>query len=202
MNYGKCDPKNHNLGDIAKLVYSTEPELSMMLFGKNEKKATRRIIKLIQNKSSSFSYKNIILAYKNNRVLGIIVGFCGSETDDAKDKKAISESLDFIGILRLSFYDKLLLSRILTTAIAPNDYYINVICVNKDFRRKGIGENLIKNAEIIAKKKKCKRIILDVSQDNDLGIKFYKKNGFRIYDKVNFRLFFQDINTYKMELIL
>ena len=202
MIYTKCDINKHNLYEIAELAYITEPDLSMMLFGKNKEKAKRRIVKLIKNKSNSFSCKNIFLAFENNNVLGIIVGYSGNEINKEKENKAISETLDFLGVLRLIIYDKLLVRRILTTKIAPDDFYISVICVNNKHRRRGIGENLLNNAKIIAKEKKCTRIILDVSKENKNAISFYKKNGFKIYDEVNTRLFLHKINVLKMELNL
>ena len=202
MNYGKCDLNTHNLNDIAELTYITEPEISKMLFGKNKKKATKRITNLIKNESNSFSYNNIFLAYENGRVLGIIIGFSGREMDNKKERNAILERLEILGIIRILIFDKLLLSRMIKKAIAPDEFYLSIICVNDRYRRKGIGENLLKNVKIIAKKKKCKKIILNVSKYNDSAIKFYKKNGFRIYDEVNFRLFFQDMSTYMMELLM
>ena len=202
MYFSKCDIKKHNLNDVAELVYKTEPELTKMFFGKNKFKAMQRIVKLIKNKSNSFSYKNIFLAHENNRVLGIVIGQGGNEIDKEEEKKAISNTLDILGALRLLIYDKLLVNRILTTAIKPDDFYISVICVNNKYKRKGIGENLIKSSVNIAKKKNCSRIILDVSKENYSAIKFYKKNGFRIYDEVNTRFLLNKINVYKMELIL
>lgn len=202
MIYTKCDINKHNLYEIAELAYITEPDLSMMLFGKNKEKAKRRIVKLIKNKSNSFSFKNIFLAFENNNVLGIIVGYSGKENNKKDENKAISETLDFLGVLRVLIYDKLLISRILTTKISPDDFYISVICVNNAHSRRGIGENLLKNAKSIAKEKKCKRIILDVSKENSNAITFYKKNGLKIYDEVNTSLFFHKINVLKMELNL
>jgi ribosomal protein S18 acetylase RimI-like enzyme len=95
-----------------------------------------------------------------------------------------------------------LVSRILTTEILPNEFYVSVLCVNSNYRRQGIGENLIKNATKIAKDKKCSRMILDVTKENYGAIKFYEKNGFRIYDEVNTSFLFNKINVYKMELPL
>ena len=96
----------------------------------------------------------------------------------------------------------LLVNRLLTGSIKPDDYYISVINVDKKYRRSGIGKNLIINAKKIALDKKCSRIILDVSKENDNAIKFYKKMDFKIYNVVNTRLLFQKISVYKMELSL
>jgi ribosomal protein S18 acetylase RimI-like enzyme len=199
MKYSKCDINKHNLFDIAELIYQTEPELTKMFFGRNKTKAIQRIIKLVKKKSNSFSYNNIFLAYENNKVLGILIGSTGKEIDKDEEWKVISKTLDFFGRMRLLFYDKLIVNRMLTSEIKPDEYYIGVLCVNKNYRKKGIGKNLIKNAKRIAKEKKCTRTILDVSKDNDNAIKFYNNIGFKIYEEVNHRFFFRKISVLKME---
>jgi ribosomal protein S18 acetylase RimI-like enzyme len=202
MKYSKCDINKHNLIDIANLIYQTEPDLTEMFFGRNKLKAIQRIVKLIKSKSNSFSGNNIFLAYENNRVLGILIGASGKEIDKDEEWKVISNTLDLFSKIRLLFYDKLIVNRILTSEIKADEYYTGVLCVNKKYQKKGIGKNLIKNAKKIAKEKKCSKIILDVSKENDNAIKFYNKLGFKTYDEVNLRFFFSKISVLKMELIL
>ena len=108
MNCCKCDIKKHNLKEIAELIYKTEPELSKMLFGKNKTKANKRIIKLIKNNSNSFTYKNIVLAYENDKVLGILVGYRGKDINKDKENKAISNSLFLRLLERFPFLEILL----------------------------------------------------------------------------------------------
>ena len=131
-----------------------------------------------------------------------MIGSSGKEIDKDEEWKAISNTLDFFGSIRLLFYDKLLVNRILTSEIKADEYYIGVLCVNKNYRKKGIGKNLIKNVKKIAQDKKCSRIILDVSKDNVKAIKFYNNIGFKIYEEVNRRFFFSKISVLKMELCL
>jgi ribosomal protein S18 acetylase RimI-like enzyme len=199
MKYGICDIKKHNLDDISELVYQTEPELTKMFFGNNKTKGKKRIIKLIKADSNSFSSDKIFLAYENTNVFGIMIAYTGEEIDKEEEAKSITNSLDFFGALRLHFYEKYLVSRLLTSEIKPNEYYIGVLCVDPNYRRKGIGISLIEKVKKIAKRKNCKRVILDVSKDNTSGIKFYEKNGFRIYNEVKTTFLFQKISVYKME---
>ena len=100
------------------------------------------------------------------------------------------------------FYDKLIVNRVLTTEIKPEEYYIGVLCVDKKYRKKGVGKNLIIKAKTIAHKKKCSRVLLDVSMENTTATRFYKKLGFRIYNEINYRFFFTKINVYNMELLI
>ena len=104
--------------------------------------------------------------------------------------------------MRLLFYDKVIVNRMLTYEIKADEYYIGVLCVNKKYRKKGIGKNLIKNSKKIAQEKNCSRIILDVSKENNDAIKFYNEIGFKTFDEVNHRVFFSKISVLKMELDL
>ena len=121
--YGQCLGyiKKHNLMDIAELIYQTEPELTKMFFGRNKTRAIKRIVKLIQSKSNSFSYNNIFLATENNQVLGIVIGSCGKEINKDEEWQVISNTLDFFGSMRLLFYDKVIVNRMLTTDIKENE---------------------------------------------------------------------------------
>jgi ribosomal protein S18 acetylase RimI-like enzyme len=202
MEYSKCDIKKHNLQNIAELIYQTEPDFTKLLFGKNKSKAISNIIKLIKNKNNTFSSKNISLYQHDKKITGILIGYSGDETNKEEEKKAVSETLDIFASIRLSIYEKLLVNRLLTTEIKPDDFYISVLNIDEKFRRKGIGKNLISNAIKIAREKKCTRIILDVSKENENAIKFYKKVGLKIYEEVNTKLFFQKISVYKMELLV
>jgi ribosomal protein S18 acetylase RimI-like enzyme len=202
MEYSKCDIKQHNLQDIAELIYKTEPDFTQLLFSKNKSKAISNIIKLIKNKNNTFSSKNIYLYTNSKKVIGILIGYGGDEINKEGEKKAISETFNIFAAIRLSLFEKLLVNRLLTTEFKPDDFYISVINVDENYRRKGIGKNLISNAIKTARDKRCTRIILDVSKDNENAIKFYKKVGFKIYEEVNTKLFFQKIRVYKMELLL
>lgn len=54
--------------------------------------------------------------------------------------------------------------------------------VDKNYQRKGIGTALLKKAE--SKMKKGTFLFLDTEKEDRIGIRFYKKNGFRAMGKV------------------
>lgn len=51
--------------------------------------------------------------------------------------------------------------------------------VDKDYQHQGIGQNLFKNLENIARSEKCFEILLEVRENNAGAIKFYEKAGFK-----------------------
>lgn len=56
-------------------------------------------------------------------------------------------------------------------------FYIDDICVSKDFRRNGIGKMLFERCRQTAKEKKCKIMDLGVYAFNKEAVAFYKKCG-------------------------
>lgn len=59
--------------------------------------------------------------------------------------------------------------------------HIITIDVHPDFRKKGLGKNLIEYAISRIKKKGYKKIFLEVDKDNHCAINLYKKLKFKIF---------------------
>ncbi|OGQ23613.1 MAG: hypothetical protein A3I05_02640 [Deltaproteobacteria bacterium RIFCSPLOWO2_02_FULL_44_10] len=60
---------------------------------------------------------------------------------------------------------------------------IRLLWVSKDLRGKGIGEQLIKKAEEIAKERKCFSAVVDTFSFQARG--FYEKLGYKIFGKLD-----------------
>ena len=68
--------------------------------------------------------------------------------------------------------------------IMTDEIEIISLLIDKNFRKKGIGKNLINKILRIAKKNKIKQIFLEVSVENKIAINLYKKFNF---DKIGER---------------
>lgn len=68
-----------------------------------------------------------------------------------------------------------------------NVMIIDNVKVDKNHRRKGVGTTLMKEAIIIAKKRKVDSIELVVNSDNTVAKRLYKKNGFNKTKKDHYR---------------
>lgn len=80
-----------------------------------------------------------------------------------------------------------------------NELRILMLAVDKNFRRQGIGTSLLR--ELLFRFPEIRRIYLEVKVSNKEAIKFYKKNGFKIKDKIED--FYSDGSpAYIMEKIL
>jgi ribosomal protein S18 acetylase RimI-like enzyme len=179
MEFTKLNINSHDLQKVAELIFETETDVFSLLFGKNTAKAFHRIKNVVKIGKNSFGYEHIYLAVKGRQILGLTVFYKGDEIDLKIESDKFSEALDFVGRLRLIFYEKVLLDRLLITKLEENDMYISNVCVDKKNRGMGIGNFLLNNIVRYAKSNQCKRIILDVSKDNNAAISLYKKNGFK-----------------------
>ncbi|WP_107668048.1 N-acetyltransferase [Cyanothece sp. BG0011] len=57
-------------------------------------------------------------------------------------------------------------------------FYINTLAVHKDYRKQGIGTQLINEVKNQAKKQNISLLTLNVWSDNMTAIEFYKRQGF------------------------
>lgn len=62
--------------------------------------------------------------------------------------------------------------------IVLDECYITNVAVGEAFRRRGLGEALVKNAVSVAREKDCSFITLEVRKSNEKAIALYEKCGF------------------------
>ena len=58
-------------------------------------------------------------------------------------------------------------------------YHINYFIISRENRKQGIGQKLMNQIYIIAKKNKVKKIELMVTMNNESAVKFYQKQNFK-----------------------
>jgi len=61
-----------------------------------------------------------------------------------------------------------------------DELYINTICVDPNFRGKGIGSQLLAFAEDVAKRENISKVSLNVETEKDAAIRLYKRSGYEI----------------------
>ena len=125
-------------------------------------------------------YKEIIKLWKNIEGVGI------NEYDDSKKSirkflqmnpktcfVAEKENIEIIGTI-LGGYD-------------GRRGLIYHLMVKSEHRKTGIGKELIEKVEKEFKKQGIKRIYIVTFKENEIGNKFWEKNGYEIRESINFR---------------
>ena len=68
---------------------------------------------------------------------------------------------------------------VITFSLSLDDADIEGVVVHKQFRAKGIGQQLIESAHEAIKKQKIKAVLLEVRQSNKTAISLYQKVGYQ-----------------------
>ena len=199
MKFEKLDLKRHDLNKVSKLIYETELGVFRSLLGKDEDEATQNIKRLVKAGSNSLGHENIHVAI-NGDVIGILVSFSGKETSLLKDFKAYYKILNFTQFLKYIFKG-IAINELLTTSVRNNDYYLSNIAADPAFRGQGIGSYILENAIKLAEDAKCRRLILDVTMDNEGALRLYKRSGFKVYDKNIAEWIFKGQGTWSLEFL-
>jgi ribosomal protein S18 acetylase RimI-like enzyme len=199
MKFVKLDVNKHDLALVSKLIYETELESFKFLFGSNKNNAQKNIQKLIMVGNNSFGSDKIhVVSDENDDVLGILVSYSNGEIKEIDEIKAFFNAMGIIDFLKLLIISPVL-NKLLITNKSDDDYYLSNISVAEEHQGKGIGTSILENSFKIAKEKKCKKVVLDVSIDNEGALKLYKRAGFNVYNKKIIKWRGEEIGTFSME---
>lgn len=202
MKFEPLNVKQHDLGKVSKLIYETELEIFRSILGKDENEAINTIKSLVKAGNNFFGSEHIhVVSDDDDGILGILVSFRRDEVSFWKDLKAYSKVLNFNDLLRYIFKGTLI-DELLTARVAPEDYYISNIAVDPDFRGQGIGTYIVENALKLAEDSGCRKVILNVTLNNERALKFYKRFGFKVKRKNTTEWIFKDEGTFDMELLI
>lgn len=135
----------------------------------------------IQEQISRIHYENRpdIFKYKSK----IEIENVTIDTINDKDKKCIIATDDTLKIYGLLICKIKYIKEHINLKDART-LWIEDIGVDEKYRKKGIGKQLLKEAEKIAKKLKCKRIELNCWNFNKDAINFYKSIGMNTQRKI------------------
>jgi GNAT superfamily N-acetyltransferase len=78
----------------------------------------------------------------------------------------------------------------ISTALGGKVATLEDMVIAEEFRRKGLGAELLKEAVSFARKRGCLRLTLLTDFNNDTAIKFYERAGFNLSKMIPLRLVF------------
>jgi ribosomal protein S18 acetylase RimI-like enzyme len=191
---------NNNIEGAAELIYQTDLEFFSFAFGKNKKKAFRKIIALIESEDNVFSRKHIYqVTDKKDNLLGITVCYQGDSIDEKKQSNIFVKKSSVWDLIKLALIIDPICKKILETSLSKSDIYISNISVFEQYRGQGVGTFIIKNIFELAKQKSCNRAVLHVSDVNPRAKKLYSSLGFTVFERKKTRYLGIKSGTYCME---
>ena len=198
MKIRKFDLQNDDIKVVSDMIIKAYSDSGQPIyFDENTNKSIRDLIEIGNN---FVGHENIHVSIIENSLAALFIGYTG------KSYSKIKTLLELLIKFKLTQAISYLLvgAQVFDTLYTPNlnedDYYISVIVVDPTFRNQGIATCMLQEAIRIAKQIDCKRIVLDVNQDNTIAKSLYNKFGFQeISRKKSENL---DNEYYSMEYIL
>ncbi len=126
------------------------------------------LFELFQRDDNLHSYLYTYVAELDGKVAGIMGIYPGDY--EAEFNQNLSKWLAKKGAKNLE----------IDAEAAPGELYINTICINPEFRNKGIGTQLFAYAEEIAKQTGFTKLSLNVEIQKEPAIRLYKRLGYEI----------------------
>jgi ribosomal protein S18 acetylase RimI-like enzyme len=115
--------------------------------------------------TGGFSYRNAIVAEVGGEVAGCLVGY---RLDDPYDLSGLEEVPPLVRPL------------VLLEAKAPGSWYVNVLATFPEFRRKGIGMELLGIAEQKAREQGAPALSVIVAAENERAARLYAAAGYEV----------------------
>ena len=169
---------------LSELIYSTEedPELIWGLGSKEE--IIKRLIKLIKDPDTRYSYKHTRVAIENEKVCGAMIALPHKKLTDLNyhTEKVIMK-------LQEGIWEKLrwilnALKNINSKESQSGEYYIANLATFNWARGKGIGSKLMKDAEERAQHYGLDKCSLLVDQERPKVVGLYSALGYQIKEEI------------------
>lgn len=129
----------------------------------------------LENDSYPHSYHSAIVAEIDNEIIGMALSF------PSKFHCINDEMRKFFPSERLEHFKEFFSARV------DNSYLLDALCVDKEYRNKGIGEKLLQKTIEKARNEGFFLLSLLVFADNHKAVKFYKNHGFTIEREVELK---------------
>lgn len=129
----------------------------------------------LENDHYPHSFRSTIVAEHNHQIVGMSLSF-------PSKYHAITEELrNFFPADRLEHFKDFSSSRV------EGSYFLDALCVQQNYRKMGIGRELINRTVEKAKKEKFTALSLIVFADNEKAVRLYKKYGFEIAKHIDLK---------------
>ena len=201
MKLVKFDIDKHDLNDAASLIYETDA-CTFNFYFKTKENAITKIKKLINAGKNNLGHEHIYIVTEKceKQIFGLLMASKGDEEDIKRDFKTYFKALNLYDALKFVLFD--IVDNMILADLDIHDFYLGAVAVNEDCRGKGIGTFILGESLKLARKKNCKRVVLDVDLENDGALRLYERFGFKIFNKKSIRWFGGEKGAFNMEYII
>ncbi len=174
INFRFANEKD-NMKEIAKLIYDTDPYIYPCWFGYSEREGIERLSKLLISSKPSYLYhfSHFYLALDGDRVVGLVDYISSEATNEYYEDEM--KGLDNYTLV----YDKYLQPSVDEMSGVKDKLQVHCFCVDSNYRRHGIGFQLLNNFLREGEKMGYKKFFLCCLRDNVPANNLYKKAGFK-----------------------
>jgi ribosomal protein S18 acetylase RimI-like enzyme len=145
--------------------------IAEQMTGETEPAAVKQeLIQLFKREDNRHSYLSTCIAERDNVIMGVMVLYSGVD--------AIQLDANLVNWLRMKTGDNI----VIPPEANIDEYYIDTVCVNPEFRGQGIGSLLLAYAEEFARNVGFSKVALNVEPEKEAAIRLYKRAGFQIVE--------------------
>lgn len=151
------------------LIIDAIGNIAEQMTGETDSTAVQQeLIQLFKREDNRHSYLKTIIAEKADEIMGVMVLYSGSD--------AIQLDSNLVNWLRKKTGDNI----VIPPEARRDEYYIDTVCVNPEFRGQGIGSLLLAQAEEIARDAGFSKVALNVELEKEDALRLYERVGYHV----------------------
>lgn len=151
------------------LIIDAIGNIAEQMTGETDSTAVHQeLIQLFKREDNRHSYLKTIIAEKNDDIMGVLVLYSGLE--------AIQLDSNLVNWLRKKTRDNI----VIPPEARIDEYYIDTVCVNPEFRGQGIGSLLLAQAEEVARDAGFSKVALNVELEKEAVLRLYERIGYQV----------------------
>jgi ribosomal protein S18 acetylase RimI-like enzyme len=175
--------KVEDVEEAAELISLAWEECACVLAGTTDGEEVQKVIKTFYRQPNNIlSYENVIVAEGKKGVAGLVLSFPSDKCTFLN--RLVLEKLPQVYNADLVNFQQKVLPMFKTEEAKPQEYYIDSLAVDSQYRACGIGGRLLKVANRKSSQYGLKKTSLIVKPGNKAALKLYKKHGYKVRGKL------------------
>lgn len=194
------DIKKHNPLKVASLIYEADVDSFNFFFG-NRENASVKLEKLVTAGNNSLGFEQIyVVTNDDSHILGVMVYSIGEKIDKINELRVLYNNFNILDAFKFIMID--IVDSIFLSDLEDDDYYYAIVAVDENSRGQGIGSFILEEGIKLARKKSCKRAVLDVDIENEGALRLYERFGFNKFKEKTLSFFKWRKGAFNMEYVL